>query len=206
VKQAYSVDAEFVKSAYRKEHYPPPDRPEVAFAGRSNVGKSSLLNVLVNRKKLARASSRPGRTQALNFFQLDRSLYLVDLPGYGFARVAPQVKKSWGKMVETYLRNRDNLKAVIVIIDIRRDVSDGDLLLIRWLHELSIHPIIVLTKADKVNRQTTAMREKAIRSQLKSLPHGKLITFSAKTRRGKEEIWQAIKEVTGIGSFQGHRP
>ena len=200
------MDAEFVKSAYRKEHYPPQDRPDVAFAGRSNVGKSSLLNVLVNRKKLARASSRPGRTQALNFFLVDRSLYLVDLPGYGFARVAPDVKKSWGKMVETYLRNRNGLKAVVVILDIRRDVSEGDLILIRWLYDLNIYPILVLTKADKVNRQTAVLREQAICSQLKGLSPGKLITFSAKTKRGKEEIWQAINDVTGIGSFQGHRP
>ena len=200
------MDAEFVKSAYRKEHYPPQDRPDVAFAGRSNVGKSSLLNVLVNRKKLARASSRPGRTQALNFFLVDRALYLVDLPGYGFARVAPDVKKSWGKMVETYLRNRNGLKAVVVILDIRRDVSEGDLILIRWLYDLNIYPILVLTKADKVNRQTAVLREKAICSQLEGLSPGKLITFSAKTKRGKEEIWQAINDVTGIGSFQGHRP
>jgi GTP-binding protein len=120
------MDAVFLKSAFEKSHYPPPDKTEVAFSGRSNVGKSSLLNVLVNRKKLARISSTPGRTQALNFFLVDGRFYFVDLPGYGYARVSREVKKSWRGMVEAYLRNRPNLKAVVVIVDIRRDLEEDD--------------------------------------------------------------------------------
>ena len=123
----------FLKSAYNESHYPPPDRPEIAFAGRSNVGKSSLINVLVNNKKMARTSSTPGRTQAINFFEIGSRMYLVDLPGYGFARVPLKVKKSWGKMVESYLRNRPNLKALVVILDIRRDPSSSDMDLLGWL-------------------------------------------------------------------------
>jgi len=121
------MDVEFLTSAFKEKQYPPPDRPEVAFAGRSNVGKSSLLNVIINRKKLARTSSTPGRTQSLNYFRVGESLYLVDLPGYGFARVPLKVKESWQRMVETYLSTRQNLEAVIVILDIRREPTSGDL-------------------------------------------------------------------------------
>ncbi|MCD6293869.1 MAG: YihA family ribosome biogenesis GTP-binding protein, partial [Deltaproteobacteria bacterium] len=132
------MDVEFIKSAFQEKHYPPPDRPEIAFAGKSNVGKSSLLNTLVNRRKLARTSSTPGRTQAINFFRFGKTLYLVDLPGYGFARVPIKVKKSWGLMVEDYLRTRETLKAVVVILDIRRDPSTGDEDLINWLNYYAI--------------------------------------------------------------------
>ncbi|MBW2169453.1 MAG: ribosome biogenesis GTP-binding protein YsxC, partial [Deltaproteobacteria bacterium] len=121
------MDATFIISAFSENQYPPPDMEEVAFAGRSNVGKSSLINVLVNRKGLARTSSTPGRTQSINFFSVGESLYIVDLPGYGFARVPINVKKSWHNMVETYLRTRSNLKAVVVILDIRRDPTSGDI-------------------------------------------------------------------------------
>ncbi len=120
------MDAIFLKSAFQESHYPPPGKTEVAFAGRSNVGKSSLLNILVNRKNLARTSSTPGRTQALNFFLVDGRFYFVDLPGYGYARVSLEVKKSWRGMVGTYLRNRPNLKAVVVIVDIRRNLGEDD--------------------------------------------------------------------------------
>ncbi|MBU4425956.1 MAG: ribosome biogenesis GTP-binding protein YihA/YsxC, partial [Proteobacteria bacterium] len=127
------MDVVFLISAFLENQYPPPDRPEIAFAGRSNVGKSSLMNVLVNRKNLARTSSRPGRTQSINFFTVGNQLYLVDLPGYGYAKVPIKVKKSWQHMVETYLRERSNLRAVIVILDIRRDPTAGDMQLFKWL-------------------------------------------------------------------------
>ena len=128
------MEIAFLKSAFRENDYPPSDKPEIAFAGKSNVGKSSLINVLVNRKGIARTSSTPGRTQAINFFCLEDRLYLVDLPGYGFARVPLHIKKSWGEMVETYLRKRSNLMAVVVILDIRRELSAGDKDLLEWLH------------------------------------------------------------------------
>ena len=186
------MDVSFVKSAFDVKHYPPPDMPEVAFAGKSNVGKSSLINVLVNRKKLARTSSTPGRTQALNFFNIGEKLCLVDLPGYGFARVPPKVKASWGKMVESYLKFRNNLKAVIVIIDIRRKISDEDKNLIAWLYEYDKKLIPVFTKVDKLNRKERQARTKELKKELSLISDEKPILFSAQTREGKDEIWKRI--------------
>ena len=189
------MDVEFLKSAFSETHYPPPDKPEIAFAGRSNVGKSSLLNVLVNRKKMAKTSSTPGRTQALNWFLLNQRLYLVDLPGYGFARVPLSVKKTWGKMVETYLRMRPNLKAVVVILDIRRDPNSGDLSLLNWLIHYNIRAVLVLTKADKLSRQGAGVRAKIIGKALEAFTDEAPIIFSAKNRTGRDEIWEKINEV-----------
>ena len=192
------MDVEFLTSAFNESQYPAPDRPEVAFAGRSNVGKSSLINTLVNRKKLARTSATPGRTQSINFFRFGELLYLVDLPGYGFARVPVRVKRSWQQMVETYLKGRKTLKAVVVILDIRRDPARGDLDLIHWLNHYEIYPIIVLTKADKISRQQVKKRAALIASQLVGGSEDNLIVFSAKTRQGKEEIWERIRAVAGL--------
>ena len=200
------MNIDFLKSAFQESHYPPPYKPEVAFAGRSNVGKSSLINVLVNRKKLARTGSTPGRTQALNFFTVDDRLYLVDLPGYGYARVPLDVKKSWGVMVETYLRKRSNLKAVVVILDIRREPSRGDINLINWLSQYGIACIPVLTKADKVSRNQSFSRAKGIASKLAGDIQDEPIVFSARTREGRQEIWERINRVTDLEIFQGHRP
>ncbi|MBN1848379.1 MAG: YihA family ribosome biogenesis GTP-binding protein [Deltaproteobacteria bacterium] len=186
------MEATFLKSAYQENHYPLPDKPEIAFAGRSNVGKSSLINVLVNRKKIARISSTPGRTQALNFFLLNNRLYLVDLPGYGFARVPLNVKQSWRGMVETYFRLRTNLKGVVVILDIRRDPSEGDLDLLRCLKQYQKKVILVLTKADKLSRNRCSVRLKTISQGLEKIIDVKPIIFSAKTKEGREEIWREI--------------
>jgi GTP-binding protein len=191
------MDATFLISAFRENQYPPPDRPEIAFAGRSNVGKSSLINALVNRKGLARTSSKPGRTQSINFFSVGKTLYLVDLPGYGFARVPVNVKKSWKHMVETYLRTRSNLKAVVVILDIRREPSSGDLELLGWLKYFDIQPILVLTKTDKLSRQKANMRADKIGTKLADIFAGSLTLFSAKTKEGREAIWAIVKEVSG---------
>ncbi len=192
---APKMDIAFLTSAFRANQYPPPDRPEIAFAGKSNVGKSSLINVLVNRKGLARTSSRPGRTQSINFFNMGKSLYLVDLPGYGFARVPIKIKKSWQSMVETYLRERSNLKAVVVILDIRREVSSGDTDLLSWLKYYGINAIPVLTKADKLSRQKARTRAYKITRQLKDISTIAPILFSAKTKNGREEIWDKIRRV-----------
>jgi GTP-binding protein len=188
------MDVEFIKSAFQQKHYPPPDRPEIAFAGKSNVGKSSLLNTLVNRRKLARTSSTPGRTQAINFFRFGKTLYLVDLPGYGFARVPIKVKKSWGQMIEDYLRTRETLKAVVVILDIRRDPSSGDEDLINWLNYYAIKPIVVLTKADKISRQQTKKRTDLITKSLKAVSFFAPVIFSSHTRQGVEELWEIINK------------
>jgi GTP-binding protein len=186
------MEIAFLKSAFRESDYPPPDKPEIAFAGRSNVGKSSLINILVNRKGIAKTSSRPGRTQAINFFCLEDRIYLVDLPGYGFARVPLHVKRSWGDMVETYLRKRSNLKAVVVILDIRRDVSTGDMDLLNWLDHYGIKTIVVLTKADKLSRNKSRARARQIERELQELTDEKPTIFSAKTREGRGEIWEKM--------------
>jgi GTP-binding protein len=193
------MDVSFILSAFNESQYPPADKPEVAFAGKSNVGKSSLLNVLVNRKKLARTSSTPGRTQALNFFEIkNKNLYMVDLPGYGFASVPLQVKKSWGSMVETYLRMRPNLKAVVVILDIRREPGEGDKDLLNWLHQYGIKSILVLTKADKLSRTQCMERARLIGKELMNWTTATPIIFSAKTRDGMKEIWEKIEQAVRV--------
>ena len=189
------MDVEFLISAFRETQYPPPDRPEVAFAGRSNVGKSSLINVIINRKNLARTSSTPGRTQSINYFRVGKALYFVDLPGYGFARVPIDVKKSWRQMVETYLSKRSNLKAVVVILDIRREPASGDMDLLNWLKHYGIHAIPVLTKADKVSRQQALKKAGEIGRQLGEICPSPPTLFSAKTRQGREEIWEKIEGI-----------
>ncbi|MDY6878845.1 MAG: ribosome biogenesis GTP-binding protein YihA/YsxC [Desulfatiglans sp.] len=188
------MDTAFLTSAFRASQYPVPDRPEIAFAGKSNVGKSSLINVLVNRKNMARTSSRPGRTQSINFFRAGNDLYLVDLPGYGFARVPIKVKKSWQNLVETYLRERSNLSAVVLILDIRRDASNGDIDLMGWLRHYQIPTIPVLTKIDKISRQQARTRANLISRQFSEDFHFSATLFSAKTRQGMEEIWERIDE------------
>jgi GTP-binding protein len=189
------MNVTFLISAFRESQYPPPDRPEIAFAGRSNVGKSSLINTLVNRKSLARTSSRPGRTQSINFFSVDDRLYLVDLPGYGYARVPIKVKKSWQHMVETYLDKRPNLKAVVVILDIRRDLTSGDIQLFKWLKHYGINVIPVLTKADKLSRQQVRTRCHIIGNQIGEILSTSPTAFSAKTRQGRDDLWEKIQEV-----------
>jgi GTP-binding protein len=192
------MDIKFLKSSFRKDQYPPADRPEIAFAGKSNVGKSSLLNSLLNRKKLARISSTPGRTQSINFFSVGRELYFVDLPGYGFARVPPNIKKSWQIMVENYLKYRTNLKATVVIIDIRRDPSKSDTDLLAWLTHYKIRYFVVLTKADKLSRQKANSRYNIIKKGLSDISVDRPILFSSKTGQGKEELWKYIRNATGI--------
>lgn len=199
------MNVTFLKSAFEARHYPTPDKIEVAFAGRSNVGKSSLLNVLVNRKNLARTSSTPGRTQALNFFLVDDRFYFVDLPGYGYARVSLAVKKSWRSMVETYLRSRPNLKAVVVIVDPRRDLGEEDAELIEWLEQKGKDVVLVFTKVDKLTRNERESRVRRLEREFSGIASPKPILFSAKTREGREEIWDRLLSLMKVEGYQGHR-
>ena len=186
------LSAEFVTSAQEPSQYPPESLPEIAFAGRSNVGKSSLINVLVNRKHLVKTSSTPGRTQLVNFFDINDYCTFVDLPGYGYARVPASVKKKWGPMIETYLSGRKTLKGVVVILDIRRTPREEEHNLIAWLAHYSIARILVLTKADKLSKTKQDKQRAAVARSL-TLDSSELILFSAKSRKGREEVWQAIE-------------
>ena len=183
--------AEFITSAVKKSQYPPEVLPEIAFAGRSNVGKSSLINTLVNRKRLVKTSSTPGRTQLINFFDINQNLTFVDLPGYGYARVPAAIRKKWGPMIETYLSTRQTLKGVVIIMDIRRLPREEEQNLIHWLAHYSIASILVLTKTDKLSKTKLIKQQAAI---VKSLAVAKedVILFSAKTRRGKDAVWDGI--------------
>ena len=199
------MNVTFLKSAFEARHYPLPDKMEVAFAGRSNVGKSSLLNVLVNRKNLARTSSTPGRTQALNFFLVDDRFYFVDLPGYGYARVSLAVKESWRSMVEIYLKSRPNLKAVVVIIDVRRELGEEDAALIEWLERRGKDVILVFTKADKMTRKEREERVRRLGREFSGKASSRPILFSAKTREGREEIWSRLLSLMKVEGYRGHR-
>ena len=186
------VSTEFIKSAVKPSGYPESELPEVAFVGRSNVGKSSLINVLVNRKNLVRTSRTPGRTQLINFFAINQALTLVDLPGYGFAKVPLSVKKAWGPMIRGYLGQRPNLKAVIFILDVRRVPNADDLEMLDWLEEFEIPTIPVVTKADKLGKNETARQLKKI-AEVTGLPEDAFSLFSAHTRKGKDEVWERIE-------------
>lgn len=185
---------EFIKSAVKPKDYPPALLPEVAFVGRSNVGKSSLINVLANRKALVRTSSTPGRTQLINFFDVNSCLTLVDLPGYGYAKAPPDVRKQWGPMIETYLAKRESLKTVVLILDIRRIPSDGDLQMLRWLETYNIPPIIVLTKCDKLSKVERAKQTTLIAAAI-GRDKGMMLPFSALSREGRDRIWQEIERL-----------
>lgn len=186
--------AEFITSAVIPSQYPQTQFPEVAFAGRSNVGKSSLINTLVNRKRLVKTSSTPGRTQLINFFLINNEISLIDLPGFGYAKVPKSVQKKWGPMVETYLKTRDNLKAVVLIMDIRRTPDDKEFNLIHWLSGYNIPCIFVITKTDKLSKTRQQMQVKTIGDSLGVRPEN-LILFSSKTRLGKNDLWAAMERL-----------
>ena len=171
---------------------PETGRPEVAFAGKSNVGKSSLINGLMNRKSLARTSSQPGKTQTINFYNINDAMYLVDLPGYGYAKASEEVKAKWGKMIENYLHTSKRLKAVFLLIDIRHDPSANDRMMYEWMVYQGFAPIIIATKLDKIKRSQIQKNVKAIREGLGVQPGTTIIPFSAETKQGREEIWELI--------------
>jgi GTP-binding protein len=186
--------AEFVTSAVKPFQYPEAHWPEVAFAGRSNVGKSSLMNTLVGRKRLVKTSSTPGRTQLINFFSVNNALSLVDLPGYGYAKVPASVRRKWGPMIETYLKGRETLKAVVLILDVRRTPGIEEKNFIDWLALYHKDSILVLTKADKLSKSARKNQRLAIGTALNMDP-STLILFSAKTRLGKQDVWSAIDRI-----------
>jgi GTP-binding protein len=192
--------AEFVTSAVKPEQYPSPEYPEVAFSGRSNVGKSSLINKLVNRKRLVKTSATPGRTQLINFFLVNAGLSLVDLPGYGYAKVPMAVRKQWGPMVETYIANRPSLKAVVLLMDIRRTPKAEELSLMEWLHHRRIPTILVLTKADKLSK-TEQGRQRRMAAQTLGVDAGDFVLFSAKSGLGKTTLWEMIERVAGQDAY-----
>lgn len=171
-----------------------PDNPhyEVAFAGKSNVGKSSLINALVNRKALARTSSQPGKTQTINFYNINDAMYLVDLPGYGYANANIEIKAKWGKMIERYLHTSSKLKAVFLLIDIRHQPSDNDCLMYEWMVEQGFAPIIIATKMDKISRGAVPKHMKIIADTLNVEEDTIMIPFSSETKQGREEIWELI--------------
>ncbi len=186
--------AKFIKSAAKSSQYPPAVLPEIAFAGRSNVGKSSLINILVNRKHLVKTSSTPGRTQLINFFVINETFSFVDFPGYGYARVPKSVKKNWGPMIETYFSTRETLKGVVFIMDIRRMPDQKELNLIDWFNYFNIYSILILTKADKLSKTKQINQHLSIAKAL-SVDKKELILFSAKSRQGKNAVWHAIEKL-----------
>ena len=170
--------------------------PEFAFAGKSNVGKSSLINALMNRKAYARTSSQPGKTQTINFYNINEAFYYVDLPGYSYAKVSLEAKEKWGKMIERYLRRSQMLKLVFLLVDIRHDPSANDKSMYDWVVYNGYRPVVIATKLDKINRSQIQKQVKAIRQGLGMGKEDVLIPFSAETKQGREEIWQLIEENT----------
>lgn len=171
--------------------------PEIVFAGKSNVGKSSLINALMNRKSLARTSSQPGKTQTINYYKVNNSLYFVDLPGYGYANANIEIKEKWGKMIERYLHISKEIKCIFLLIDIRHEPSKNDKQMYEWIVYNDYQPVIIATKSDKINRSQIGKKLKIIKEGLGMPKEGILIPFSAQTKQGREEIYEFIEKITG---------
>ncbi len=176
---------------------PENEHPEVAFAGKSNVGKSSLINALMNRKSLARTSAQPGKTQTINYYNVNDALYFVDLPGYGYAKVSQEIKAKWGKMIENYLKRSKQLKLVFLLVDIRHEPSENDRLMYDWVREMGFLPVIIATKLDKIGRSQIAKQVKLIKEGLKASKDTVVIPFSAQTKQGRDEIYALLDELLG---------
>ena len=191
------VSAEFMTGAVSCRQYPEPEWSELAFVGRSNVGKSSLINSLLNRKKLVKTSQTPGKTQEINFFKVNGDFIFADLPGYGFAKVPPAVQKRWKKMIEEYLLNRETLLAVVFIIDMRRNPSPLDLDLKNWLEACDVDYILVGTKADKLSQAELKKQGRKLNDAYFEGEEGKLLIYSSKNGRGRKELWSVITALMG---------
>ena len=175
---------------------PENDKPEIAFAGKSNVGKSSLINALMNRKAYARTSAQPGKTQTINFYNINDALYYVDLPGYGYAKVSQTEKEKWGRMIENYLRRSKKLRCVFLLVDIRHEPSANDRQMYEWIVHNGYKPVIIATKLDKIKRSQEAKQLKLVRTGLEVGNDVTVIPFSAETKQGREEIWALIEQLT----------
>lgn len=179
---------------------PENDKPEIAFAGKSNVGKSSLINSLMNRKSLARTSSQPGKTQTINYYNINDILYFVDLPGYGYAKTSEAVREQWGRMVDRYLMNSKQLKIIFLLIDIRHEPSQNDKNMYEWIVYHGFSPVIIATKLDKIKRSQIVKHIKMIKESIGASSETKIIPFSSVTKQGKDEIWDYISQVCGFAN------
>lgn len=182
----------------KMEQFPTSGLPEIAFAGKSNVGKSSLINGLVNRKALARTSSQPGKTRTINYYNVENCCYFVDLPGYGYAKASKASREEWGKMIEYYLKKRTELKLVVLLVDIRHEPSANDQLMADWIRANNFEPIVIATKADKINRSQLQKQITMIKKTLDLKNTNIVIPFSFVTKQGKEEIWRVFEEKLGL--------
>lgn len=186
------IDCKMLIAAVKYEQYPPKDTPEIALCGRSNVGKSSLINTLVNRKNLARTSATPGKTATINFYEIKDKYRLVDLPGYGYAKVSKEEKKKWGGMIENYLSKRENLKGVFLLVDARHRPTEDDKTMFEWIKTFGYEPIVVATKLDKLKKSEIEKNLTEIYNFLELDYDSVLIPFSAQTREGREEVLEAL--------------
>jgi GTP-binding protein len=187
------TQAEIVMSAVKPEQYPTDGFPEFALAGRSNVGKSSFINKMINRKGLARTSSKPGKTQTLNFYKLNETIFFVDVPGYGYAKVSKTEREAWGKMIETYITTREPLRAMLLIIDLRHKPSADDVMMYDFLKHYEIPTIVIATKADKIPKGKWQKHLKVVRETLDLAKGDEIILFSSETGLGKDQAWNAIQ-------------
>lgn len=191
--------AEFVTSAVAPDHYPVHELPEVALAGRSNVGKSSFINKICQRKALARTSSKPGKTQTLNFFNINDEIMFVDVPGYGYAKVSKTEREKWGVMMEQYLTKQESLRGVVLLVDIRHDPTGDDVTMYNFLKHYDIPVIVVATKLDKIKKSQRQKHESAVKRKLQFDPSDRFVAFSAETAEGKDEAWKAIYDLISDG-------
>lgn len=195
-------NSRFIISAVKRDQYPEDELPEIAMAGRSNVGKSSLINMMINRKGLAKTSSTPGKTQTINFYDLDGKMRLVDLPGYGYARVSKDKKSGWGKIIESYLVNRPNLMEVFLLVDLRHDPSEDDRLMYEWIRTFGYKGVVIATKADKIKNSQLQLRKKALREKLGMGEDDVVIVTSADSRKGKYDLWDFINALLEQKGFE----